>query len=1187
MSFGSPSPLHSTSPVFTTSRLSPTPAPRYPASASASTSPTHGTAFCRSYERLNLENELISLLNITDYDSVEPIPQPAYYYSFGTAASASNKALCFVSVAHVGKPPGGGQCMTRLLVKTDDDPLAMASSFTQTFVGATSNSSGSSVQESLVQHLSRIKQTCLLFKHKLYPSPNDSTAALNDRLVAILRSHPMVLPAPPNTPQYKVLIKVAKSMYSRRSRVDLRVNVKTLLPFHLYVFCAATLKVTTLTKLKIYLHNADGTKQALRIGDGRIKFTEECYYEPMVFTVGCGYNGNTKWISTPTKTTSATTPRTPRTPATPPLSQQQPAKPRTASASKPPRLKLSSWDFSLPGEARRTSIENHDDLNEFVSKQFDTFGSFTSLGSDKNKSRNGSVDKSVDAEKIMEGTGCTKSVARQASHLSVDDGDDNSDESDESDNAEPRPTEEKSAVEIDASVNTASEAAAPAEVDEPPPSRELVSEMMREHLTSGHLSVDDGDDDEDEFPEDFVAAFPDEPPEAFVAAFPDHVEASALPPPDTSSQSRLDFSQAYFDEPVKSGHLSVDDQSSSSDGDESPTPSPPPAFAPTHTPLREQVTSGHLSVDDSSLSSSPSTTTSSSSSSSSQVLPPPGPAPQPAPAQTLYPAPAPAPAPVESFAAQVDTAARPTTKSGHLSVDDSDSESAAERSSVSVDSNISLSSASDSSTASDTAAAAAAAATPPVEIPAAVAFPASETAATTTSAIAQSALELAAVYLCLPSLYALSRVNKALNHTFATALPAVVRNNGVAPAARARYWRRCTALPKEANYWELVRESTSAYKKMQKAGTTPKKLGWVSVIEMDVQRTYAAAHGGVNVETEEAPQPHEEELEDEGWGSFVSHKSFDENEKGQEDPGDDDGDDDEWGDFEGHDDNDVSTASAALNQTEEERHKAWEKDTSLRENEEAVTSLLEVLQVNLSIAEHHKYSKRQLRRILWAFSTLNPEVGYVQGMNMVVRLLLEVTEGDEESCFHILCGLVAIDRFGMAEMWKDGFQQLERCADKLEELLQAELPALCEHLDKFGIKPAFYSTKWFLTLYSCYGVVGLDVLHVVWDIFLTEGWGVMFGVAVGVLTVLEAQILGETEIDGVMEILQNVGSEMMWADQGWGAVLDETIRRWAAKDVWGVDRKVEAVKEEAVNVGNEEEEEEEEEEEWDWRSGDC
>jgi len=123
----------------------------------------------------------------------------------------------------------------------------------------------------------------------------------------------------------------------------------------------------------------------------------------------------------------------------------------------------------------------------------------------------------------------------------------------------------------------------------------------------------------------------------------------------------------------------------------------------------------------------------------------------------------------------------------------------------------------------------------------------------------------------------------------------------------------------------------------------------------------------------------------------------------------------------------------------------------LRANEEAVVSLLAAMQVNVSAAEHHKKIKKKLRRILWAFTAHDPKVGYTQGMNMVVRWLLEVADGEEENSFHILCGLC--EKFKMGEMWGGSkMEYLEACMDELEGKVEKFLPELDEHLKGLGVR---------------------------------------------------------------------------------------------------------------------------------------
>jgi hypothetical protein len=90
-----------------------------------------------------------------------------------------------------------------------------------------------------------------------------------------------------------------------------------------------------------------------------------------------------------------------------------------------------------------------------------------------------------------------------------------------------------------------------------------------------------------------------------------------------------------------------------------------------------------------------------------------------------------------------------------------------------------------------------------------------------------------------------------------------------------------------------------------------------------------------------------------------------------------------------------------------------------------------------------------------------PDVGYTQGLNMIVRMLLEVFDGDEESAFHALCGL----GHGVGDMWKDGLELLEFCLYAMERVLERQLPVLSKHLKDKGVGTAFFATKWFLTVY--------------------------------------------------------------------------------------------------------------------------
>ena len=75
------------------------------------------------------------------------------------------------------------------------------------------------------------------------------------------------------------------------------------------------------------------------------------------------------------------------------------------------------------------------------------------------------------------------------------------------------------------------------------------------------------------------------------------------------------------------------------------------------------------------------------------------------------------------------------------------------------------------------------------------------------------------------------------------------------------------------------------------------------------------------------------------------------------------------------------------------------------------------------------------------------------------------------------------------------------------------------------------------SLLSCYGVVEVETILLIWDIFFFKRWSVLLSAALAVLEVLETQLLAETEADGVIEILRAPLSEMLWAEVDFRSVI--------------------------------------------------
>jgi len=341
---------------------------------------------------------------------------------------------------------------------------------------------------------------------------------------------------------------------------------------------------------------------------------EEHYYKPLEFVVGCGYSGEKRWAKTPTKSAS-TTPRKTMTPrkkgGTPKRNGVTPFQ---------NRLKLESWDFSLPGEDRRSTVVKHEELDHFMTKQFGSEGnlSLTSVGS--SESRGGVARSREEVDERSSSNGSSRSSPQAVREplqgsggISVDKSSSSSDNSSSNNNNEGGEKAEELVVEKENLARREEEPVLAAE-----------ARACEPFKSSGHLSIDDfnsSDEDCEEDGEGFEEAekqlaqresgpFPVSDEGSEEDAGFGHFKSEGGAQPETQvaeNVAQLELTEKNLEQ-LKSGHLSVDD-ASSSDGDgfgefegsgEVEEPAQPESRE-TEKSL-EQLKSGHLSVDDASSS---------------------------------------------------------------------------------------------------------------------------------------------------------------------------------------------------------------------------------------------------------------------------------------------------------------------------------------------------------------------------------------------------------------------------------------------------------------------------------------------------------------------------------------------------------------------------------------------------------
>ncbi|EAQ86798.1 hypothetical protein CHGG_08051 [Chaetomium globosum CBS 148.51] len=148
---------------------------------------------------------------------------------------------------------------------------------------------------------------------------------------------------------------------------------------------------------------------------------------------------------------------------------------------------------------------------------------------------------------------------------------------------------------------------------------------------------------------------------------------------------------------------------------------------------------------------------------------------------------------------------------------------------------------------------------------------------------------------------------------------------------------------------------------------------------------------------------------------------------------------------------------------------------------------------------------QKLHDVLLAYSRRNPDVGYCQGMNLVVANLLLITPSAEDA-FWILCSMVETI---LPPHYFDHSLLASR-ADQvvLRQYVAELLPKLSAHFDDLAIDLETMTFQWFLSLFT--DCLSAEALFRVWDVVLCsplDAAAFLFQVALALLKLNEAHLL--------------------------------------------------------------------------------
>lgn len=144
-----------------------------------------------------------------------------------------------------------------------------------------------------------------------------------------------------------------------------------------------------------------------------------------------------------------------------------------------------------------------------------------------------------------------------------------------------------------------------------------------------------------------------------------------------------------------------------------------------------------------------------------------------------------------------------------------------------------------------------------------------------------------------------------------------------------------------------------------------------------------------------------------------------------------------------------------------------------------------------------------LTNVLSAYSLHDPQVGYCQGMGFISALFLSYMP--EEETFWLLVSVMTSKKHALADLYRPGMPKVSESMFVFEKLVEKYLPRVHVHFDKEGLHPTMYASQWFITLYSY--SFSFDLVTKIWDMFLHEGWKIIYRVALAILKLTQKQLL--------------------------------------------------------------------------------
>ena len=163
--------------------------------------------------------------------------------------------------------------------------------------------------------------------------------------------------------------------------------------------------------------------------------------------------------------------------------------------------------------------------------------------------------------------------------------------------------------------------------------------------------------------------------------------------------------------------------------------------------------------------------------------------------------------------------------------------------------------------------------------------------------------------------------------------------------------------------------------------------------------------------------------------------------------------------------------------------------------------------------------QKVLRDVLRAYAASHPKLGYTQGMNFIAAMFISYMPARD--AYWVLTAVMDSPKWDLQSMFCDQTPAVSRIWYQFDKLLAKYLPKVSAHFKQEGMDHSMYLTKWVVPLYT--RDFHFDFVVRVWDIFLQQGWKIIFRVALALLKQSESVLL-KMDMEEIMYYLRDLPS---------------------------------------------------------------